>query len=75
MIYYVIEFQSGDTGAILYHSFNNQDDAEVKYHEVCMYAVKSPVRNHSVMLCDENMSFIKGETHIHNAEPKEEGEE
>ena len=78
MIFYVVEFQSNASGAVLSYAFDNKDDAEVKYHEVCMYAVKSPVRNHSVLLCDENMSFIKGETHIHNPvveDPKEDGEE
>lgn len=79
MIYYVIELQSNDSGAALCYSFNNKEDAEIKFHEVCMYAVKSNVRNHSIMLCDENMSFIMGNTYSHeqdNEEPTlKEGEE
>lgn len=68
MIYYVIELQSGDTGACLPVAYTDRANAEQKYHEVLMYACKSNIRKHGAMLINEDGFVIKTEIYTHEAE-------
>ena len=66
MRYYVIELQTtASTGAVVPFAFDNQPDAEAKYHTLLAVAAKSNVLKHSVMLVGENGFVIKSETYEH----------
>lgn len=65
MIFYVIEFQSGDTGAVIPFAFDDRTAAETKYHQLLAVAAGSDVRKHGVMLCNEDMFVIKSELYDH----------
>lgn len=65
MIYYVIEFQSGVTGAVIPLAYTDRSDAEAQYHTLLAVAAKSAVRKHGVMLCNEDLFIIKSEVYEH----------
>ena len=65
MIFYVIELQTSTTGAAIPYAYDNQPDAEAKYHTLLAVAAKSSVPKHSVMLIGENGFVIKSETYEH----------
>lgn len=65
MIYYVVETQTGDTGSAIVTVFDNLADAEVKYHDVLRYAVKSNLRKHGCMIVNEDMFIVKSEVYNH----------
>lgn len=69
-MFYVLEFQTNETGATNTFCFTDKNDAESKYHEILMYASKSNVRKHGAMILTEDMFIIKSE--IYNHEPVEE---
>lgn len=65
-MYFVLEIQiNGDTGSILPFSYDNQADAEAKYHEILSVAAKSSVKKHSAVLMAENGITIKHESYFH----------
>ena len=68
MIFYVIEFQSGDTGAATPLAFTDRADAEAKYHQLLAVAAKSDVKKHGVMLCNEDLFILKSEIYDHEDE-------
>ena len=68
MIFYVIEFQSEATGAIVPLAFTDRSDAEAKYHQLLAVAAKSAVRKHGVMLCNEDLFILKSEIYVHEEE-------
>ena len=68
MIFYVIELQSSTTGAVISFAFNNQPDAEAKYHELLSVAAKSAVAKHAILLISDDGFVIKQETYNHTAE-------
>ena len=65
MIFYVIEFQSEVTGAVIPLAFTDRSDAEAKYHQLLSVAAKSAVRKHGVMLCNEDLFILKSEIYVH----------
>ena len=65
MIFYVIEFQSSTTGAVIPLAYTDRSDAEAKYHELLAVAAKSEVRKHGVMLCNEDLFILKSELYTH----------
>lgn len=68
MIFYVIEFQSEATGAVIPLAFTDRSDAEAKYHQLLSVAAKSAVRKHGVMLCNEDLFILKSEIYVHEEE-------
>lgn len=68
MIYYVIELQSGVTGAVIPYAYSNRPDAEAQYHSLLAVAAKSAVPEHTVMLVMGNGNVIKSETYVHGGE-------
>lgn len=68
MIFYVIELQTTTTGAVISFAFNNQPDAEAKYHELLAVAAKSAVPKHAVLLVSDDGFVIKQETYNHTVE-------
>ena len=68
MSYYVIEVQSGSTGAVIPFAFNNQPDAEAKYHALLSIAAKSSVPKHGAMLFTDSLVVLKQEVYLHEAE-------
>lgn len=68
-MYYVIEFQtSGNGGAVIPFAFENQADAEAKYHELLAVAAKSSVEKHGVALATDDVFFPKKELYTHLVE-------
>ena len=65
-MFYVIEFQTTNTGAVNVFTFTDRADAETKYHEVLMYAAKSQVNKHGAMIITEDMFVVKSEVYNHN---------
>lgn len=66
MIFYVIEFQTADTGNVNVWPYTDRSEAEAKYHQVLMYASKSEVRKHGAMIITEDMFVIKSEVYDHD---------
>ena len=65
-MYFVLEIQINDgTGSILPYSYNNQVDAEEKYHLILSVAAKSAVEKHSAVLMAENGIVMKQESYFH----------
>ena len=69
MIYYVIELQTGETGACLPVAYADRADAEEKYHHVLQYAAKSEIRKHGAMIITEDGFVVKKEVYVHGEEP------
>ena len=67
MVYFVIETQVNETGAVNVFPFQDRNDAESKYHEILMYASKSTVKKHGAMICTEDMFIIKSEVYNHES--------
>lgn len=68
-MYFVLEIQvNGETGSILPFAFDNQADAEAKYHAVLSVAAKSNVPKHSAVLMAENGITMKRESYFHEVE-------
>ena len=68
MIYYVIEFQTGSTGAVLPVSYTDRNQAEAAYHTILASAAVSEVAKHGVMLCNADLFVIKSEIYIHGSD-------
>lgn len=64
-MFFVIETQVNETGAVNVFTFTDRDNAESKYHEILMYAAKSQVRKHGAMLMTEDLFVIKSEMYNH----------
>lgn len=68
-MYFVLEIQiNGETGSILPFSFDNQPDAEAKYHAILAVAATSTVPKHSAVLMAENGITLKQESYFHEVE-------
>lgn len=75
-MYIVAEFQTNEgTTAILTYTYDNQPQAEQKYHEVLAYAAISAVEIHAVSLMNEYGCVYKNEYYSHVPEVPEETEE
>lgn len=71
-MYFVLEIQiNNGTGSILPYAFDNQADAEAKYHSILAVAAKSEVQKHSAVLMAENGITLKHESYFHEEEPIE----
>ena len=68
MIYYVIEFQTGATGAVLPVAYTDRNQAESAYHTILSAAAVSEIPKHGVMLCNADLFVIKSEIYIHGNE-------
>ena len=68
MIYYVIELQTGETGACIPFAYADRADAEEKYHQVLQYAAKSDIRKHGAMIVTEDGFVVKKEVYVHGEE-------
>lgn len=72
-MWFVLEIQiNGETGSILPFAFDNQADAEAKYHATLSVAAVSTVKKHSAVLMAENGITIKHESYFHEVEPEAE---
>ena len=60
-MYYVIEFQTGSTGAALVNTYTSRDDAEQKFHQVMAAAAKSAVPKHGCMIITDDLFVLKEE--------------
>ena len=68
MIYYVIELQSGDSGAGIVTAFTDRTLAEVDFHTKAGFAAASSVKKHSVIMLNEDAFQIKDpEVYVHGA--------
>lgn len=64
-MYYVIETQTNETGAVIPYAFSNLADAEEKYHDVLRAASKSENKKHGCMIINADMFVIKSEVYNH----------
>lgn len=64
-MFYVIELQTGETGAAIPYAFDNLPDAEAKYHTLLAVAAKSDVPKHGVLLVSDNGFVLKNEMYEH----------
>lgn len=64
-MFYVIEFQTNETGAVNVFTFTERADAEEKYHNVLMYASKSQVKKHGAMIVTDDLFIVKSEVYNH----------
>ena len=68
MIYYVIELQSGDSGAGIITPFTDKTLAEVDFHQKAAFAAASSARKHGVIMVNEDGFQIKDpEVYEHGA--------
>jgi len=71
MTYYVVEIQTGETGALLYYQCDDRAEAEGKYHHILSIAAQSSVWKHGAMLLNEDLEPIKSEIYKHDAPAEE----
>ena len=64
-MYYVIEVQSGTSGAVIPFVFDNKADAESKYHALLSVAATSDVPKHGAMLFNDDLFVSKQEMYCH----------
>lgn len=64
-MYYVIEVQTGDTGAVLPFVFDNKAAAEAKYHALLSVAATSDVPKHGAILFNDDLFVSKQEVYNH----------
>ena len=64
-MFYVIELQTNETGAVNVFTFTERADAEEKYHDILRYASKSKVRKHGAMIVTEDFFTVKSEVYSH----------
>jgi len=62
---YVLEFQTGNTGAVLSAPYADPADAEAAYHTILAAAAKSAVPKHGCLIVDDNLNVAKREVYIH----------
>lgn len=75
-MYFVLEIQiTEEAGSILSYSYDNQPDAEAKYHQILSIAATSSVLKHSAVLMAENGITLKKESYFHEVETMEETNE
>lgn len=68
MIYYVIELQSGDSGAGIVTAHTDRTLAEVDFHTKAGFAAASGVRKHGVIMLNEDAFRVKDpEVYVHEA--------
>lgn len=65
MIFYVLELQTTTTGSCIPFSFDNQADAEAKYHSLLAVAAVSDVPKHGALLVNADGFVIKSEVYDH----------
>ena len=68
LVFYLVEFQSNETGAAIVTVFSNQAKAEQAYHTILSAAAVSNVRKHCAMLLNEDLFVIKKEVYVHEVE-------
>lgn len=71
MIYYVIEFQSGDSGNALPIAYTDPTLAFQKYHQIMAAASISNVPKHGAMVITEDLYVFEGKKELAYREPTE----
>ena len=69
-MFYVIEIQTSESGAVIPFVFNNRNDAEAKYHSLLAVASLSSIPKHGAMLFNDDGFVIKSEVYNHVEEDK-----
>lgn len=64
-MFYVMEIQTNEVGAVVPYAFTSLADAEEKYHDILRVAAKSNVRKHGCMIVNDDMFIIKSEVYNH----------
>ena len=74
-MFYVIEFQSGETGSVISFAFTNEQyhagEADAKYHDLLRVAATSNVRKHGVILMTDLLVPIKKDVYNHGGDEDE----
>ena len=74
-MFYVIEFQSGETGSVIPFTFTNEQyqagEADAKYHDLLRVAATSSVRKHGVILMTDYLIPIKQDVYDHGEDEEE----
>mgnify|MGYP003305246420 CR=1 FL=1 len=68
-MFIVIEIQTDSNNNVgtLVNSYNNQADAESKYHDILSSAAISQLKTHSAIILTEEAFELKHECYKHNA--------
>lgn len=64
-MFYVIEIQTTNTGAVIPFVFNNLSEAEAKYHSLLSVAAVSQVNKHGALLFNDDGFVLKSEVYNH----------
>lgn len=64
-MFYVIEIQSSNTGAVLPFVYTDRNKAEAKYHSLLSVAAVSMVPKHGAMLFTDDGFVLKSEVYNH----------
>ena len=59
MIYYVIEFQTGTSGAAIVNTYTDPALADQKFHQIMAAASVSSVPKHGAMIINGDMEIIQ----------------
>ena len=70
-MYYVIEIQTSNTGAVLPFVYTDRNEAEAKFHSLLAVAAVSAVPKHGAMLFTDDGFVLKSEVYNHE-EPQQE---
>lgn len=71
-MFYVIEIQTTNTGAVIPFVFTDRNDAEAKYHALLAVAAVSQVDKHGAMLFTDDGFVLKSEVYNHQEPQPEE---
>ena len=64
-MFYVIEIQTSNTGAIIPFVFQDRNQAEAKYHNILSAAAVSEAPKHGAMLFTDDGFVLKSEVYNH----------
>ena len=71
MVYYVIEFQTGDTGSVIPVAYTDRSLAFQKYHQIMSAASVSDVPKHGAMVITEDLYVFEDKKELAYREPVE----
>ena len=71
-MFYVLELQTDQTGAVLVFTYDNLTQAESKFYAILSAAAVSSVRKHGAIILNEDGIMLKHEVFNHTVQAVEE---
>ena len=69
-MFYVIEIQTSNTGAVIPFVFQDRNEAEAKFHSLLAVAAVSAVPKHGAMMFTDDGFVLKSEVYNHEEQPE-----